>query len=459
MKKIILLLGITIALVSVGVAATAQEAASPPPKAKATSLNQLLQKVKEGWRQENVEMKERERRFIEAKADRAQMLKDAEAAFVAEQRRSEQLEMEFDQNKVRLGELNETLKNRLGTMGELFGVIRQVAGDIRSQVEKSLVSAQFPERADSLEALATSKSLPKISQLEQLWYVIQQELIEQGRSAKFSASVVDANGEETQNLQVARAGIFNAVAGGKFLQWDGDRKKLIEFGRQPPSYDLATAADFEEATSGMVELAIDPSQGVLLGLLVQTPSAREKVDQGGAIGYTIIIIGVITFLIAVMRMFYLIFVNLKVQRQRTSPTVRTDNPLGRVIKVYEDNPDVAAETLELKLDEAILRESTKLDRLLWAVKIASVVAPLLGLLGTVTGMIRCFQQMALFGAGDPRYMADGISEALVTTMLGLYTAIPLVLMHSTVRSMSKRVTEVLEEQSAGIIAKRAEQVR
>ena len=169
--------------------------------------------------------------------------------------------------------------------------------------------------------------------------------------------------------------------------------------------------------------------------------------------------GLITLLLAVFRFIYLGIVNFKVQRQRATTAISTKNPLGRVINIYEQNPDTDVESLELKLDEAILRETNRLERLLWAVKIVSVVAPLLGLLGTVTGMIQTFQAITMFGTGDPKMMANGISEALVTTMIGLLMAIPLVLCHAGLRSMSKRIIDVLEEQSAGVIAKRVEQLR
>ncbi|MCP4602842.1 MAG: MotA/TolQ/ExbB proton channel family protein [Proteobacteria bacterium] len=454
MKTAYLTLGFVLAFTSVGLA---EEAKKTKPS-NAASLDDLLDKIKAGWRQETAEQREREEQFIANKEKQQQLLKEAEAALEAEQKRSEQLEQEFDQNKVRVDELEITLKERLGTMGELFGVIRQVVGDTRSQVDHSIVSAQFPNRGDSLEKLASSKGLPKIEQLEQLWYVLQHEMTESGKVSRFSAPVVSAQGEEKKQ-KVTRVGVFNAVSNGKFLYWLPKPQKLAELGRQPPTRYLKTARDLEEAKTGFVDVAVDPSRGVILSLIVQTPGNRERIDQGGPIGYTVIFLGIITFVIAVLRFLYLAFVSWKVRRQRSSSTVRTNNPLGRIMNVYEQNPSAKTETLELKLDEAILRESTKLDRLLWLVKIVSVVAPLLGLLGTVTGMIKTFQALTLFGTGDPKLMAGGISEALVTTMLGLCVAIPLVLLHSGLKSMSKRISDELEEQSAGIIAKRAEQTR
>ena len=125
--------------------------------------------------------------------------------------------------------------------------------------------------------------------------------------------------------------------------------------------------------------------------------------------------------------------------------------------VYHENRGIATETLELKLDEAILKNTPALQRGLVTVRILAVIAPMLGLLGTVTGLIETFQSITLFGTGDPRLMAGGISQALVTTVLGLGAAIPLILMHSALNTRSKRLLAVLEEQSAGLIARHAEQ--
>ena len=130
--------------------------------------------------------------------------------------------------------------------------------------------------------------------------------------------------------------------------------------------------------------------------------------------------------------------------------------LGRVMKVGNDNLDKDIETLELKLAEAIMSERPAIERGINVVKIISVVAPLAGLLGTVTGMIVTFQQITLFGTGDPKIMAGGISQALVTTVLGLVVAIPTTLLHSFANSSARGIINVLEEQSTGIVAEHSE---
>ncbi|MDP6673494.1 MAG: MotA/TolQ/ExbB proton channel family protein, partial [Gammaproteobacteria bacterium] len=182
----------------------------------------------------------------------------------------------------------------------------------------------------------------------------------------------------------------------------------------------------------------------------------ERVQQGGLVGYLIIALGCIGLLIAFERMFVLGLASRKVTAQLNSDSPSQDNALGRVLSVAEGNRSADTETLELKLSEAIFKEIPALNRALLFLKIISVVAPLMGLLGTVTGMINTFQAITLYGTGDPKLMAGGISQALVTTVLGLTVAIPMVLLHTLVSGRSRRIVQVLQEQSAGIIATHAE---
>ena len=191
--------------------------------------------------------------------------------------------------------------------------------------------------------------------------------------------------------------------------------------------------------------------------LRQTPDARERIEQGGIVGYVILVLGAVGGALAIVRLSIVSLVGRRVAVQKNSSEITAGNPLGRVLGIYDQNQEMDVETLELKLDQTIMHEASKLEKLLWLVKVVGVVAPLLGLLGTVTGMIRTFQLITLYGAGDPKLMASGISEALVTTMLGLCVAVPMVLLHAVVSNSSKGIIEILEEQAAGMIARRAEQ--
>jgi biopolymer transport protein ExbB len=425
--------------------------------APAGSLDELLNQVEGGYRKEKEEIDKRVAEFAAAKDRQQDLLSKASAELAALEKQGAAYEAEFSANEKLLTEKEEELRARLGNMGELFGVIRQVAGDTRSQVQTSVVSAEHGGRAEIVAPLAESDSLPSVEQLEKLWFMLQHEMTESGKITRFQAPVVMTNGSESK-LEVVRVGAFNVVSGDKYLEWLPEVGKLSELPRQPPDYILSQVGNFSKsnASDGLVKMAIDPSRGRILSLLMETPTFSERVDQGGVIGYITIVIGIIAGIVGLMRLTHLVLLNNRVRSQVRSSVPSSKNPLGRIMAVYAANSTVDLDTLEKKIDETIIRETSRLESMLWLVKVVSVAAPLLGLLGTVTGMIATFQAITLFGTGDPKLMAGGISEALVTTMIGLFVAIPLVMLYAALTSTVRRITDVLDEQSIGLIAVAAE---
>lgn len=435
-----------------GVPAAAQDGNGVP---KARSLDELLDLVRRGRVTESRENARREAEFKAARDEQRRLLAQAKARRDAEEKRSNELETAFEEGEIQLAELEALLAERLGSLGELFGVVRQVAGDTAGQLGTSIVSAEHPGRTEFLDELAQRKKLPRIEELERLWFLLQQEMTESGKVTRFPAEVVTVDGRKEQR-DVIRVGVFNAISDGKYLRYLPSTEELAELGRQPPGYQLAGVRRLEETSNGPVAFYLDPARGSLLGLLVQAPSWTERIEDGREIGYIIISLGAVGVLLVIWRLLYLTRVWLKVRAQRGSGNADQGNPLGRVLRAYEENREADVETLELKLEEAILKETPRLEGWLGSIKVLSVIAPLLGLLGTVTGMIIVFQQITLLGTGDPKDMAGGISQALVTTVLGLCVAIPLTLLHSIVSNVSRGVVNVLEEESAGIVATHAE---
>jgi len=423
---------------------------------EAKSLSQLLEQVRRGSASARAENQKREQEFRAAKQQQQALLAAALAKKAAAEARSKELEVIFEEGEAELPELQESLRLRLGTLGELFGVVRQVAGDTAGFVRGSLVSTQIPGRAPFLGKLAESTELPSLQDLEKLWFTLQQEMTETGQVVRYEAPVVDVDGVE-RDQEVIRIGVFNAISEGEYLRLDQDTGKLVELGRQPARRHLVLARAFESATSGMHPVSLDPSGGTILSMLVQSPTLEERIQQGGTVGYIIIALGIVGLLFALSRFAYRGFVGTKIKAQRKRDQHDQGNALGRVLSVHDANEKADVETLELKLDEAILKEIPALERGNSLVRVLSVIAPLLGLLGTVTGMINVFQQIQLYGTGDPKLMAGGISMALVTTVLGLIMAIPLVLLHSVLSGRSRALIQILEEQSAGIIARHAEE--
>ncbi|MBB84849.1 MAG: hypothetical protein CL931_13660 [Deltaproteobacteria bacterium] len=419
---------------------------------QASSVDDLLEKVKEGFRVQSEEDVRREADFERRRGEQADLLADAKAREARAEARSQALEMEYQEKEVKIAELEEALAQRMGNLGELFGVTRQISGDTRGLVEASITTSQFGrDRIEFLEKLGASKELPSIEELRGLWYEMQREMTEQGKVTTYTTDVYTPTGIEQR--EVTRAGVFSVISDGEYLLWDPNKQQLQQLSRQPPARFLDTVTDYSGGAAGsLTGLAVDPSSGSLLAVLIETRTLIERLPDGGAVGYTVITLGLIAFALGLVKMVWLFLVSRKVNAQKNNSNPDTSNPLGRILAVAKDNPEADREQLELMLDEVVLRESGKLESLVWLVRIVSVVAPLMGLLGTVTGMIRTFQSITLFGAGDPRMMAGGISEALVTTMLGLVTAIPLVLLHAALANNTKKIVDTLDEQSAGLIA-------
>ncbi|MEO1895088.1 MAG: MotA/TolQ/ExbB proton channel family protein [Methylococcales bacterium] len=428
---------------------------SPIIQAEHLALDQLLEAVKNNQGIEGKRNHARESAFISEKLKQQQRLKAAKAERKKQERISKKLKKHLEDNEKVLTVLESELRQKGGVLGELLGVARQAAGDLRVDFERSLVSSQFTGRGQQLSLIADNKALPTIAQLEQLWFLLQQEMTESGKVVHFNAEVLSAAGEAQQG-RVIRVGTFNALSDGHYLRYLPESEQLAVLVRQPESQFTNLAEEFGSATTGNADLGIDPTRGVILSMLIQTPNTLERISQGGIIGYIILTLGAMGFIYALYRLYELMQTGQKMAAQLLSDTAAIDNPLGRVIKDAESHHSPDIETLELVLDEAITREVPVLEKGLGMIKLLAAVAPLLGLLGTVTGMIETFQSISLFGTGDPKLMANGISQALVTTMLGLCIAIPLLFLHSLLASRSKALVQILDEQTAGIISRRAE---
>lgn len=417
-------------------------------------LDRLLREVKKAQGAEAKINRARETQFLAEKNQQQQLLKNALATQARQESISNQLKSQLDANEEALSLLETELKSRSGVLGELFGVARQAAGDLKADLSHSIISAQFPGRDEKLNSIANSKALPTIEQLETLWFTLQHEMTESGKVVYYNAEVEQASGKP-HNAKVIRIGSFNTLADGEYLQYSAETKRLTHLARQPESKYLNLASDFSVASTGQAPVAIDPTRGVILSMLIQAPDSIERVQQGGLIGYIILALGGIGFIYAIIRLITLAVTGKKMNSQMNASAANADNPLGRVFIAAEKEQSGDTDNLELILDEAITREVPVLEKGLSMIKLLAAVAPLLGLLGTVTGMIATFQSISLFGTGDPKLMASGISQALVTTMLGLCVAIPLLFLHSLVSSRSRTLVQILDEQTAGLISKRA----
>jgi biopolymer transport protein ExbB len=430
-----------------------------PGARAADTLDELLEQTKNVRALEAEKNAERERAFVADREHQRQLMEQARAERDAALERSKQISAQFDANEIKLNELETLLDAREGNLGELFGVTRQVAGDLASIVYGSLVSAQYPGRDEFFSSIAKSKAPPTSTDLERLWFEIQREMTETGRIARFPSAVVTADGQR-EDAEVVRVGPFIATAGDRYLSFHPGDDTLSVLPRQPGSGLRALARDVDAAQGGYVRSVVDPSRGVLLSLYVQRPTVVERIEKGEAVGYVIIAVGAIAALCAIYQLLYLLRVRSAVRRQLAQldrPSL--DNPLGRVLASFRGDParvEEDAELVELRISEAVLRETPPLERFQSFLRLAVAAGPLLGLIGTVIGMIITFQSITESGSSDPKLMAAGIGQAMIATVLGLGIAIPLLFANAGLASLSDAVVQVLDEQSTGILAEHIE---
>jgi len=416
-------------------------------------LDALVESVRQEALKEASHDQERIERFLGERSAQQELLEDARAQLQAENARADRLRGDYETNELTLTQYAADLEERAGDLNDLFAIVRQTAVNANGILDTSLVAAEHDNRSSFLLDLGKGESKPSIEDIRQMWTMILTEIAESGKVVRFDATVIKPQGDETRQ-QVTRAGVFNAVSEGAFLRYLPESGKLVELSRQPAARFQRMATDLEEADSGMHAFALDPSKGAILSLMVQSPDLKERLQQGGYIGYLILIIGAIGVLMVIQRAIGLLFARRGIEAQAASDEIDEKNPLGRMQKIASAITSRNIDAISLRLDEQLGEESSRLNRGLATVAVLAAVSPLLGLLGTVTGMIETFQQITLFGTGDPKMMSGGISQALVTTQLGLSVAIPLVLFHSLLTGRANRLVEKLGKYSSDIVTDR-----
>jgi len=465
MKNIKLLL-LLVALGSIPTFVNAEDEAPAEEESKTvvpSNPEELLEIVKRGQYADTQEQRDREARFRNEKNRQAKMLSDAKAERTRLEKEAARLEQKFEANEALLVVAEEQLRERLGSLNEIFGHLAGNTTEARNIMEQSLTAAQFgKDREDFMTNLGSKMNegikLASIEELETLWYELQREINASGEVVKFTADVISTDGN-VESREVVRVGNFNVVSDGQYLSYSPSRGMYSELPSQPAGRYTSTTSDILSEDSFPVQFAADPTGpqgGSLLQSLISMPSTGERMLLGGPVGTIIMTIGVLATLLFFWRFWQLWGMRAGVRAQAESETLSDDNALGRILKIAEEDKKADTETLELKMAEQILKERPTIEGLNWVLKIVSVVAPLMGLFGTIIGMIETFTMITLFGTGDPKTMASGISVALVTTWLGLMVAIPTTFMYATVNNFAKGILGTIEESSTGMAAKRSE---
>lgn len=433
---------------------------------KIKSLDELLISTQKLQQKEQALYQQREARFLREKNNQQQLVDIVQKEWDRQQAIGNPLLKETQKQKAEIDQLQKELDQHVAELGDIHSLYSQFSGDFIARLQDSLVHAQIPERQKTLSALQETQTLASIQDMKTLWLLVMDEMTQAGKNTTFEANVVTPEGRSSQQ-DVLRMGTFSASSNGQFLRYIPQNQELLIIDDQPTeqhimhSFSMRALNNRSDTHSTTPLLSvIDPTRGELLALLGQSPSLYERLLQGKEVGYAIVTLGIIGLFIIIYRLIYLSAVWRKTKNQLKNINQPCDNnPLGRIfLQVKNMQPEQRQddESLQLILDEAIIKELPKLEQGHSLIKLFSAIAPLLGLLGTVIGMIATFQSISLFGSGDPKLMASGISQALVTTVLGLLVAIPLLLSHNLLVSFSKILLQILDEQSAGILAKERE---
>ncbi|EGR2119343.1 MotA/TolQ/ExbB proton channel family protein [Vibrio cholerae] len=418
------------------------------------STNSLVQQATQEKAQQQQHNQQREAGFVQT----AQELQAAKAELLAErnrlQKEADQLSSQFSDNENTLARLEETLRLETGSLGEMFGVVRQNAKELQSELDQSVTGVEPRAHQQSIDDVVAAKTLPSMAQLRGLWQAMSEEIRASGQVKTTEIQWLNGQGE-TQTVPALRLGSLGLISEQGYVKWDNARQQALSY-QQLPS-DFPTFSHIRTLVDGdVVTMKVDPSRGVLLEQLALTPTLSQRLQAGGVIGNVILVLLGVGLIIALYRGAILATLRQKIKAQLKKPEQPGNNPLGRILAVYNKEQQRSVEALELRLLEAVVDEQNHLETGLSMLKLLAALAPMLGLLGTVTGMIETFQVITQFGNGDPKVMAGGISMALVTTVEGLIAAIPLLLAHNILSAQAEAIRNILEKQGIGLVAQQAE---
>ena len=417
-----------------------EEVPIPIEEQRNNKIKALLDVVKENKSIYVQKDQVRVKNFLDLVDERESMLAKAKQDLANEKLRNERLETRFEANEKQLAELEESLQIKIGVLGELFGVTRQFAGELLASTEKAVTFSEYPDRGGILRDIGETQ-VHSLDQLQNLWISYLDEIVSSGEVKTIDANIIDKNGESITG-EIVRYGHFTTTYKNKFVTPVPELNGFELLQRQPEREILKNIRRHQRSDDYRIT-SIDPTRGFLLSLYLDKPGWIDRIAQGKSIGFIIILIGISGFVFSIYKIY---------QLRKQEQDIIADNARVKIEMENSIKNTTSYESKENILDEFIINYTGKLE---WGanwVKFFAAVAPLLGLLGTVIGMIETFQAITLFGTGDPKQMAGGISQALVTTMLGLIVAAPLLGLYTYISQKVSNLSQVLEEKASYLLA-------
>lgn len=333
-----------------------------------------------------------------------------------------------------------------------------VAGNARilhEELRASTLSRPDPAGRDRVRQLTQEQEFPDLDDVADLLTLLEEAVDASGRITRRQEEIVGRDGA-VRLAEVLRLGSSQAVyADGSdsgFLLPPAGEGMLRAAPRLPTDQE---AAAIRAAMAGGLALPLDFSAGRLPASPAHSPGLMSRVREGGLFVWPILLIGLLGACLILERCVVLSRIRIIGRNPgdiQPSADPRSASPARRVAAYMLAEGPGPAEKLEMRMEEAVLAELPRLERFLQTLRIMAAIAPLLGLLGTVSGIIQTFRVIAVHGSGDPKLLSAGISEALVTTEMGLVVAIPLLLCHHFLSRRVSRVILDMEMAGAAVIS-------
>jgi biopolymer transport protein ExbB len=383
---------------------------------------------------------------------------------LANKRLQDEIKILEDEKQRLISKFNEKNDN----INELIGQIRINAKDLMSLIKQSPYSALTPGREDVLLPILEKKRFPEMKDIKQMVNLLFSEIVSSSEVTKTNTRFINRKGEKDKG-EILLIGPFTSVYRTEketgFLLYSDKSERFFALSKLPPSKIRKKLIAYLDGKSD--DIYIDISKGGALRGLVHSLSFFELISKGGPLVWPIVGIGILAIILIIERFLYLFKCKLDedIFMERIRKLALEDQwekcinfckenskkPLCRVILNGIQNRTLSREDLENVLQESILNEIPKMERFLSTLGMFGAISPLLGLLGTVTGMINTFHVITIYGTGDPKMMSSGISEALVTTMLGLGVAIPIMLFHSIISKKVEDLIAKMEESAVSLV--------
>ncbi len=363
--------------------------------------------------------------------------------------------------------LKHEITTRLASKEELDNIFVDHIRNFLGLLEQSPSSSLRQERLKDLKTYLGSKRVFNLKDMTGLFDMYFDDIKDSSRILRYTGKVLDRGGEE-KDADIISFGhmgaLFTTAKNNGFLTFSPSSKRLLMSG-DPGFFTSRAITSFYEGKQNIAP--IDISGGAAINQLARKETLEDRLKSGGVLVIPILLVGVFAIIITLERIFFLSRVRSNTDELMTKVTAlvfqgdfekalatttpHENKPTGKVLMAGLIHKNLSQEVIESAMSEAILTQIPKLERFIGTLKVLAAVAPLLGLLGTVTGMINTFQVITTHGTGDPRLMAGGISEAMVTTQVGLAVAIPIMMAASFLSSRVKNIGRDMEEKGSALM--------